>query len=68
MGVKEIYLDDRSLPDGKVPLRDDGQPHRVEVKLQLRVNDWLHSPLPELDPKQEQTVVHNSNPNRPGYR
>jgi cyclic beta-1,2-glucan synthetase len=32
-GVKQVMLDNHSLPDGHIPLQDDGQHHQVEVSL-----------------------------------
>jgi len=31
-GVREVELDGAKLPDGRIPLIDDGQPHRVQVR------------------------------------
>jgi cyclic beta-1,2-glucan synthetase len=30
-GVKQVTLDGRTLPDGKIPIQDDGRKHRVRV-------------------------------------
>jgi cyclic beta-1,2-glucan synthetase len=37
-GIAEVWLDDAPLPNNEIPLRDDGQTHRVRIVLGEKIN------------------------------